>query len=259
STIDGWFINNNGDLELLEIKSSDSNYMSSAIAEYNKNGNFLSSKYFFKYYVQAQVQLACTGLEYCNLFFLIGNKPINCRIKRNNLLITKVFEFVNKCEFEVSNLRNKIFKNEAVNLLISHNGDNNTFINFVEDLVINSDFYKNGIEFDWINEFVEYVDCVDLEIRTDEAAINLECSIFEIENLKLELNKIQIENKKKENPIKELLKIKINEIMHKHPLINNVNYKFREFVFNYDPNKRAISDRFTGFLPISSKYSFLAI
>ncbi len=259
STIDGWFINNNGDLELLEIKSSDSNYMSSAIAEYNKNGNFLSSKYFFKYYVQAQMQLACTGLEYCNLFFLIGNKPINCRIKRNNLLITKVFEFVNKCEFEVSNLRNKIFKNEAVNLLISHNGDNNTFINFVEDLVINSDFYKNGIEFDWINEFVEYVDCVDLEIRTDEAAINLECSIFEIENLKLELNKIQIENKKKENPIKELLKIKINEIMHKYPLINNVNYKFREFVFNYDPNKRAISDRFTGFLPISSKYSFLAI
>ncbi|WP_422849842.1 YqaJ viral recombinase family protein, partial [Borreliella afzelii] len=70
STIDGWFINNNGDLELLEIKSSDSNYMSSAIDKYNKNGNFLSSKYFFKYYVQAQMQLACTGLENCNLFFL---------------------------------------------------------------------------------------------------------------------------------------------------------------------------------------------
>ncbi|MBB6213774.1 hypothetical protein HNP67_001269 [Borreliella californiensis] len=63
STIDGWFINNNGDLELLEIKNSDSNYMSSVIAKYNKNSNFLSSKYFFKYYVQAQMQLACTGLE----------------------------------------------------------------------------------------------------------------------------------------------------------------------------------------------------
>ncbi|SCW39704.1 YqaJ-like recombinase domain-containing protein [Borreliella japonica] len=61
STIDGWFINKDGDIELLEIKSSDSNYMSSAIAEYNKNGNFSSSKYFFKYYVQAQMQLACTG------------------------------------------------------------------------------------------------------------------------------------------------------------------------------------------------------
>ncbi|WP_419260269.1 YqaJ viral recombinase family protein, partial [Borreliella afzelii] len=71
STIDGWFINIYGDLELLEIKSSDSTYMSSAIEEYNKNGNFLSSKYFFKYYVQAQMQLACTGLENCNLFFLI--------------------------------------------------------------------------------------------------------------------------------------------------------------------------------------------
>ncbi|AEL19384.1 conserved hypothetical protein (plasmid) [Borreliella bissettiae DN127] len=55
STIDCWFINNAGDFELLEIKNSDSNYMSSAIAEYNKNRNFLSSKYFFKYYVQAQV------------------------------------------------------------------------------------------------------------------------------------------------------------------------------------------------------------
>ncbi len=46
STIDGWFMNIYGAIELLEIKSSDSNYMSSAIEEYNKNGNFLSSKYF---------------------------------------------------------------------------------------------------------------------------------------------------------------------------------------------------------------------
>ncbi|WP_418905693.1 hypothetical protein [Borreliella japonica] len=40
SIIDGWFINNDGDIELLEIKSSDSNYMSSAIAEYNKMAIF---------------------------------------------------------------------------------------------------------------------------------------------------------------------------------------------------------------------------
>uniref|UniRef100_UPI001C02393C YqaJ viral recombinase family protein n=1 Tax=Borreliella bavariensis TaxID=664662 RepID=UPI001C02393C len=83
STIDGWFMNIYGDIELLEIKSSDSHYMSSAIEEYNKNGNFSSSKYFFKYYVQAQMQLACTGLEYCNLFFLIDAAPVNCKIKRN--------------------------------------------------------------------------------------------------------------------------------------------------------------------------------
>ncbi|WP_422850216.1 YqaJ viral recombinase family protein, partial [Borreliella afzelii] len=110
STIDGWFINIYGDLELLEIKSSDSTYMSSAIEEYNKNGNFLSSKYFFKYYVQAQMQLACTGLENCNLFFLIDAAPVNCKIKRNDALISKVLEFVLKCEQEVFNLRNEIVK-----------------------------------------------------------------------------------------------------------------------------------------------------
>ncbi len=89
STIDGWFMNIYGDIELLEIKSSDSHYMSSAIEEYNKNGNFLSSKYFFKYYVQAQMQLACTGLEYCNLFFLIDAAPVNCKIKRNDIFNIK--------------------------------------------------------------------------------------------------------------------------------------------------------------------------
>ncbi|SCW42711.1 YqaJ-like recombinase domain-containing protein [Borreliella japonica] len=256
STIDGWLINNNGDLELLEIKSSDSNYMSSAIEEYNKNGNFLSNKYFFKYYVQAQMQLACTGLENCNLFFLIGATPINCKIKRNDSLISKVLEFVNNCELEIINLRNKIGKNNAVNLLMSHNDDNHTFINFIEELVVNSDFYQSGVEFNWINEFVEYVECVDLEIKTKQSAINLECSLFEIKNLKVELNKIQNENRKKEKPIKELLKIKIDEIIRKYPLINNVNYKFREFMFNYDPNKRAISDRVKSLLPTCEKVFF---
>uniref|UniRef100_UPI00165D6365 YqaJ viral recombinase family protein n=1 Tax=Borreliella bavariensis TaxID=664662 RepID=UPI00165D6365 len=127
STIDGWFMNIYGDIELLEIKSSDSHYMSSAIEEYNKNGNFLSSKYFFKYYVQAQMQLACTGLEYCNLFFLIDAAPVNCKIKRNDSLISKVLNFVLKCEREVFNIRTEIVKNNQVKLLISNNIDNDTF------------------------------------------------------------------------------------------------------------------------------------
>ncbi|WP_424632754.1 DUF244 domain-containing protein [Borreliella lusitaniae] len=252
STIDGWFVNNDGILELLEIKSSDSTYMSSAIAEYNKNGNFLSSKYFFKYYIQAQMQLACTGLEHCNLFFLIDAAPVNCKIRRNDSLISKVFEFINKCELEVFNLRNKMFKTNGINLLISNN-DEDAFLNLVDDLVVNSDFYQAGVEFDWVNEFVEYVDCVDLEIKTDQAALSLERSLIEINNLRLELNKIQIETKRQEKPIKELLKIKINKILDKYPLINNVNYKFREFVFNYDPKRRSISDRLKELVPISSK------
>ncbi|WP_420025038.1 DUF244 domain-containing protein [Borreliella valaisiana] len=256
STIDGWFINNNGDLELLEIKSSDSHYMSNAIEEYNKNGNFLSSKYFFKYYIQAQIQLACTGLEYCNLFFLIDAAPVNCKIKRNNALIAKVLGFVKKCEQEVFNLRNEIVKNDKNKLLISNNIDNDTFTKFVEEieaLVEKSDFYQSGVEFNWVKEFVEYVECIDLEIKTEQSAITLEENLIEIDNLKSELNKIQNENKKKEKPIKDQIKIKIDEILEKYPLIDHINYRFREFVFNYDPKRRAISDRFKGLIPMSNK------
>nr|WP_234701609.1 DUF244 domain-containing protein [Borreliella garinii] len=256
STIDGWFMNIYGDIELLEIKSSDSHYMSSAIEEYNKNGNFLSSKYFFKYYVQAQMQLACTGLEYCNLFFLIDAAPVNCKIKRNDSLISKVLNFVLKCEREVFNIRAKIVKNNQVKLLISNNIDNDTFnklVEEIEELVVKSDFYQSGVEFDWISEFVEYVDCVNLEIKTEQSAINLEGDLVEINNLKVELNKIQNENKKREKPIKDLLKIKIDKVIDKYPPINHVNYKFKQFIFNYDPKKRAIADRFKELIPINNK------
>ncbi len=230
--------------------------MSSVVEECNKNGNFLSSKYFFKYYVQAQMQLACTGLEYCNLFFLIDAAPVNCKIKRNDSLRSKVLNFVLKCEREVSNIRTEIVKNNQVKLLISNNIDNDTFnklVEEIEELVVKSDFYQSGVEFDWINEFVEYVECVNLEIKTEQSAINLEEDLVEINNLKVELNKIQNENKKREKPIKDLLKIKIDNIMDKYPLINHVNYKFKQFIFNYDPKKRAIADRLKELIPINNK------
>ncbi|WP_422850019.1 DUF244 domain-containing protein, partial [Borreliella afzelii] len=162
-------------------------------------------------------------------------------------------EFVLKCEQEVFNLRNEIVKNDQFKLLRSNNHDNDAFIKLVEEFVVNSDFYQSGVEFDWVKEFVEYVECIDLEIKTDDDAANLECNLIEIDNLKVELNKIQNENKKREKPIKDLLKIKIDKILEKYPLIVHANYRFKEFVFNYDPKKRAISDRFKGLLPTSSK------
>uniref|UniRef100_UPI00398A83BE DUF244 domain-containing protein n=1 Tax=Borreliella bavariensis TaxID=664662 RepID=UPI00398A83BE len=48
STIDGWFMNIYGDIELLEIKSSDSHYMSSAIEEYNHT-NYRFKQFVFNY------------------------------------------------------------------------------------------------------------------------------------------------------------------------------------------------------------------
>ncbi|WP_438938883.1 DUF244 domain-containing protein, partial [Borreliella garinii] len=61
-------------------------------------------------------------------------------------------------------------------LLISNNIDNDTFNKFVEeieDLVEKSDFYQSGVEFNWVKEFVEYVECVNLEIETEQFAVNL--------------------------------------------------------------------------------------
>ncbi|WP_247067180.1 YqaJ viral recombinase family protein [Borrelia puertoricensis] len=70
ATIDAWFVNGEGDAELLEIKCSDSFQIQCGASEYNRIGNFLDNKYFFKYYVQVQMQLLCTGLKKGNLFFL---------------------------------------------------------------------------------------------------------------------------------------------------------------------------------------------
>ncbi len=207
------------------------------------------------------MQLVCTGLEYFNLFFLIDAAPVNCKIKRIDSLIAKVLNFVLKCEREVFNIRAEIVKNNQVKLLISNNINNDTFNKLVEDieeLVVKSHFYQSGVEFDWINEFIEYVECVNLEIKTEQSAVNLEEDLIEINNLKVELNKIQNENKKREKPIKDLLKIKIDKIMDKYPLINHVNYKFKQFMFNYDFKKRAIADRFKGLIPINNKIFVLS-
>ncbi|UPA19037.1 hypothetical protein [Borrelia puertoricensis] len=55
--IGGWFVGITGESQLLESKVSDNFYLKSAAFEYNRLSNFLEDKYFFKYYVQVQMQL----------------------------------------------------------------------------------------------------------------------------------------------------------------------------------------------------------
>nr|WP_241763539.1 YqaJ viral recombinase family protein [Borrelia hermsii] len=76
-TIDGWFVDSAGEVQLLEIKFSYNFYLKSAAFEYNKIDSFLENKYFCKYYVQVQMQLLCTGLNKGNLFFIIGDDLVN--------------------------------------------------------------------------------------------------------------------------------------------------------------------------------------
>ncbi|MCR8876781.1 DUF244 domain-containing protein, partial [Borreliella burgdorferi] len=64
------------------------------------------------------------------------------------------------------------------------------------------------------------------------------------------------ENKKREKPIKDRLKMLIYNITNTYPLIEQLNYKFGEFVFTLDSKKRAISDRLKGLLPTSGTVFF---
>ncbi|MCD2374531.1 DUF244 domain-containing protein, partial [Borreliella burgdorferi] len=105
-------------------------------------------------------------------------------------------------------------------------------------------------------EFIEYVDCADLEIKDNQSAENLAYDLMEIDSLQKELNRIQNENKKREKPIKDRLKMLIYNITNTYPLIEQLNYKFGEFVFTLDPKKRAISDRLKGLLPTSGTVFF---
>ncbi len=76
-----------------------------------------------------------------------------------------MLNFVLKYEREAFNIRTEIVKNNQVKVLISSSIDNDTLnklVEEIEELVVKSDFYQSGVEFDWINEFVEHVECVDL-------------------------------------------------------------------------------------------------
>ncbi|AEL19325.1 conserved hypothetical protein (plasmid) [Borreliella bissettiae DN127] len=78
------------------------------------------------------------------------HQPVNCKIKRNEDLISKVFENVNKCELEIRNYKFKkkdISSNYREEYLMAHNFNEETFIKLVEDLVERSDFYSSGVEF----------------------------------------------------------------------------------------------------------------
>ncbi|MBB6208573.1 hypothetical protein HNQ06_001103 [Borrelia lanei] len=136
---------------------------------------------------------------------------------------------------------------------MAHNFNEDAFIKLVEDLVERSDFYSSGVEFDWAREFIEYVDCVDLEIADRQVAENVACDLMDVDSAKKELNKMQNEHKKIEKPLKDFIKMKTDNITNTCPLIEHVSYRFREFVFTFDSKKRAISDRLSGLLPTSGK------
>ncbi|WP_051373902.1 YqaJ viral recombinase family protein [Borrelia hispanica] len=192
ATIDGWFVNNQGETELLEIKCSDSNYLTSAITEYNQTGNFLESKYFFKYYVQAQIQLACTGLSKCNLFFLIGDEPVNCVIESNNSFIAKVMVYISALDMEVRRICNLIKNDKSIELT---NIDIENLTNHIKLLLQDSKFCSDLAELNYKDEFINFLNIVNLNIGAEEREL-LEKHLVDIQSKQTEIEKKEKENAK---------------------------------------------------------------
>lgn len=150
STIDGWFVSSIGDAELLEIKFSDNLYLKSAAIEYNRTGNFLENKYFFKYYVQVQMQLLCTGLNKGNLFFIIGNEAINCVINRDDNFISAVMTEVSRLEQEVSRIAKSLKLDSDIDI---ENIDLDELSVIITDFLKNSFVYQELCDMDFKFDF----------------------------------------------------------------------------------------------------------
>ncbi|WP_051480095.1 DUF244 domain-containing protein [Borrelia coriaceae] len=246
STIDGWFINKEGESELLEIKCSDSIDLRSAVIEYNKTGNFLENKYFFKYYVQVQVQLACTGLSKGNLFFIIGNDAINCVIDRNDAFISKVIFELQRLEVEVSRIARYLKQNCDVK-----NINLDALIILIDNLFKASCLYNELSKSNYKINFLDFVKSVDLEIDYDENK-RLKGCLLEINDLQCKIDKVENDTKKKHKleldkitkPIKDKLKLCINSVLGEFSLLEHIHYYLEGNLFSIDTTKRAIKDRF---------------
>ncbi|QTL84317.1 DUF244 domain-containing protein [Borrelia miyamotoi] len=241
-TIDGWFVNAQGEAEVLEIKYSDNLSLRSAILEYNKTGNFLDNRYFFKYYIQVQLQLACTGLSIGNLFFLIGNEPINCVIIRNNDLISKVMSFVKELDIEVVRICKSLRAEGDIQTI-----DLQTLSEHIKSMLEDSCVYKNLSELDYKVEFMKFVESIELEIGEVQTQ-HLKDSLTEINYLKAQINKIEKDNAlelaKITKSIKDKLKLCIDNMFKDNLFSEHVNYRFGGNLFVIDTTKRAIKDRF---------------
>ncbi|UPA15214.1 DUF244 domain-containing protein [Borrelia turicatae] len=249
STIDGWFVSSIGDAELLEIKFSDNLYLKSAAIEYNRTGNFLENKYFFKYYVQVQMQLLCTGLNKGNLFFIIGNEAINCVINRDDNFISAVMTEVSRLEQEVSRIAKSLKLDSDIGI---ENIDLDELSVIITDFLKNSFVYQELCDMDFKFDFLEFVKSSQLEIDGEDEILNLKRRLEKISALQSEIDKVEEETKKAHalelsrvtKPIKDKLKSQIDDLMDKFSLNEHINYDFDGNLFHVDMSRRAIKDRF---------------
>ncbi|WP_049752334.1 hypothetical protein [Borrelia duttonii] len=107
------------------------------------------------------MQLACTGLLKCNLFFLIGDEPINCVIERNNGVIAKVMIYIATLDMEVERMCNLIKRDKSIDLA---NIDIEDLTNHIKLLLQDSELYSELAELNYKDEFINFINIVTLNI-----------------------------------------------------------------------------------------------
>ncbi|UPA11500.1 BppA (plasmid) [Borrelia parkeri] len=162
STIDGCFVSITGEAELLENKVGDNLYLKSAAFEYNKTGNFLENKYFFKYYVQVQMQLLYTGLNKGNLFFIIDDEAINCVIDRDDNFISAVMTEVSRLERDVNNIAKSLKSKSDIDI---KNIELDELSVIIGDFLKESFVYQELCDINFKFKFLEFVKSSQLEIN----------------------------------------------------------------------------------------------
>ncbi|AHH06946.1 Hypothetical protein BCD_0880 (plasmid) [Borrelia crocidurae DOU] len=131
------------------------------------------------------MQLACTGLSKCNLFFLIGDEPVNCVIERNNGFIGKVMIYIAVLDMEVDRICNIIKRDNSIDLA---NIDIENLTNHIRLLLQDSKYYSDLSELNYKDEFMIFINIVTLNIGAEEKAL-LEKHLVDIQSKQTEIEK----------------------------------------------------------------------
>lgn len=260
ATIDGFCLSRDNRIELIEIKYSDLDYLEIAIKDYCDTCNFIENKYFFKYYVQCQVQLACTGLEVCNLWFLVGKEPKLCLVVRNNSLLNKIFSRLEEFEKTVQEIvvliRNTVFDGDGVYVLESMNdiyyenlisGNCSEFIKAIIATVEQVEYLKKYKDYNYITDFAEYIDlsCVSSDLFNDTKPdySDFAKAIETIEKAKTSIIRFSYVYKKKIKKYQDIIKSQL-DLLKTDFNIGTGYYYNNEQLFRINLDKRNIEDRY---------------
>lgn len=248
ATIDGFAINNKGKEELIEVKYTDSDYLQQAIDFYNDVGNFISNKYFFKYYIQCQFQLACTGLDICNLVFLIGQSTKVCVIKRDEDILDKVFERVKEFLACINEVIGFIKLEMDPDELDYYNTDNKDK-NYLRKLVRETDFYLQNKSLDYVDQFISLNKNQDYQIEELLKAQNHSIEEFDIEIQQInayreDIRKTTFYLREKIKQHNVAMREHLNKILIKYRLNPKKIYKYKDVILRLDMNKVELQDIF---------------